>query len=184
VSTDISGLTELWDPETGEFPGTAGTLKYEFLTDTALMELAKAKTFALATAVKDSLLALYCRDRRVRVIDLVSGRLTRVIDESLATYADQPRGSMLYLEKFDYERRMAVERDIERQWDATYAAKQETGVTALPSLGFDESGTFIYFGSPLGIKVVSLRTGATERLVGKVESTERFLQVALYQGKP
>lgn len=54
----------------------------------------------------------------------------------------------------------------------------------MPTLGFDESGTFLYFGSPIGIKVVSVKTGKVERIVGKVENTERFLHIALYQGKP
>lgn len=53
-----------------------------------------------------------------------------------------------------------------------------------PTVGFDESGTFIYFGTPIGIKVVNIRTGKTVRITGKVENTERFLQVALFQGKP
>jgi peptidylprolyl isomerase domain and WD repeat-containing protein 1 len=83
---------------------------------------------------------------------------------------------MLYLEKIDFERRMAVERDLERQWDSN------EGV--LPSLGFEESDTFLYFGSPVGIKVINVKSGVAVRLIGKVESTERFLQIALYQGKP
>jgi peptidylprolyl isomerase domain and WD repeat-containing protein 1 len=83
---------------------------------------------------------------------------------------------MLYLEKIDFERRMAVERDLERQWDA--------GEAVMPSIGFDESDTFLYFGSPVGIKVVNVKSGVPARLIGKVESTERFLQIALYQGKP
>lgn len=74
---------------------------------------------------------------------------------------------MQYLEKFDLERRLAVERDLEKQWDVNEST--------VPSIGFDESGTYLYYGSPVGIKIVSLRTGLVERLVGKVESTERFL---------
>jgi len=83
---------------------------------------------------------------------------------------------MLYLEKIDFERRMAVERDLERQWDSSEAV--------MPSVGFDESDTFVYFGSPVGIKVINVKSGVPVRLIGKVESTERFLQIALYQGKP
>ncbi len=34
------------------------------------------------------------------------------------------KSDMLYLEKLDFERRMAVERDIEKQWD-TVVKKQD-----------------------------------------------------------
>jgi peptidylprolyl isomerase domain and WD repeat-containing protein 1 len=54
----------------------------------------------------------------------------------------------------------------------------------LPSIGFDESDTFVYFGTPVGIKVYNISSGEFVRVIGKVESTERFLQIALYQGKP
>ena len=54
----------------------------------------------------------------------------------------------------------------------------------MPSLGFDEADTFLYFGTPVGIKILNIKTGTFVRLIGKVESTERFLQIALYQGKP
>ncbi|TNV83648.1 hypothetical protein FGO68_gene5279 [Halteria grandinella] len=173
VSTDVSGLTEVWDSESGEFPGGLG---YEFMSDTGFMELPKAKTHAIAMAVREEIVAMYCRDRKVRVFNVKSGKIIITIDESLTQYAQSEKGSMQYLEKFDLERRLAVERDLEKQWDVNEST--------IPSIGFDESGTYLYYGSPVGIKIVSLRSGLVERLVGKVESTERFLQIALYQGKP
>lgn len=45
----------------------------------------------------------------------------------------------------------------------------------MPSLGFDESDTFLYFGTPVGIKIINIHTGQFVRVIGKVESTERFL---------
>ncbi len=54
----------------------------------------------------------------------------------------------------------------------------------MPSLGFDESDTFLYFGTPVGIKIYNIKTEEFVRVISKVESTERFLQIALYQGKP
>lgn len=88
---------------------------------------------------------------------------------------------MLYLDKLDFERRMAVEKDIEKQWDTVVKKKgQNTSEEpsmqcVIPSLGFDESDTFLYFGTPVGIKVMNLHTGQFVRVIGKVESTERFL---------
>lgn len=50
----------------------------------------------------------------------------------------------------------------------------------MPSVGFDDSDSFIYFGTPVGIKVLNIKTNEAVRVIGKVESTERFLQIALY----
>ncbi len=49
---------------------------------------------------------------------------------------------------------------------------------------FDESGHFIVYAGLLGIKVVNLTTNRVAALLGKVENTERFLRVALYQARP
>jgi hypothetical protein len=62
---------------------------------------------------------------------------------------------------------MAVEREIEKTWDGEDAVH--------PMIGFDESETLMYFGSPIGIKIVKVATGELVRLIGKVENTERFL---------
>ena len=91
------------------------------------------------------------------------------------------KNDFLYLDKFDFERRMAVERDIDKAWDTPSV---EDVNKVYPGIGFDESETLMYFGSPVGIKVVNISSGELVRLIGKVESTERYLQIALYQGKP
>lgn len=100
------------------------------------------------------------------------------------------KSDMLYLEKLDFERRMAVERDLEKQWDLTKTPtlKQRKEMTeqgvkpqepsplcVMPSLGFDESDSFLHFGTPVGIKIYCLRSGQFVKVIGKVESTERFL---------
>lgn len=54
----------------------------------------------------------------------------------------------------------------------------------MPSIGFDESDLYVFFGSLLGIKIHNIKTNQLVRVIGKVEHTERFLQIGLYQGKP
>merc|ERR1719450_737351 len=49
---------------------------------------------------------------------------------------------------------------------------------------FDESGNFIIYTSMVGVKVVNIHTNKLVRVLGKVEQTERFLGLALFQGKP
>ena len=67
---------------------------------------------------------------------------------------------------------MAVEKELDKLWDLK---SRDSNNSVLPSIGFDESNTFIYFGSLLGIKVIHIKTGELYRVVGKVENTERFL---------
>jgi peptidylprolyl isomerase domain and WD repeat-containing protein 1 len=49
---------------------------------------------------------------------------------------------------------------------------------------FDESGAFLIFPSLAGIKIVNTVTNRVCAVLGQLESTERFLCVALYQGVP
>jgi WD40 repeat protein len=81
ISTDLSGLTEVWDSETGEFP--AANLGYEFMSESGFMELPRAKTHAISLAVREEIVAMYCRDRKVRVFNVKSGKMLTVIDEGL-----------------------------------------------------------------------------------------------------
>ena len=48
---------------------------------------------------------------------------------------------------------------------------------------FDENDKIIIIPSFFGIKFVDITSGKLVRLMGKHESTERFLKLALYQGK-
>jgi peptidylprolyl isomerase domain and WD repeat-containing protein 1 len=54
----------------------------------------------------------------------------------------------------------------------------------MPTLGFDETDTFLYYGTPVGIKIYNVKSSEFVKVLGKVESTERFIHIALYQGKP
>ena len=67
---------------------------------------------------------------------------------------------------------MAVERE--------YRANQEA---APSSVCFDETGKLMLFASLVGIKVIAIESSKLVRLLGKVEHTERFTQLALFQGR-
>ena len=90
ISTDESGMIELWDPETFEFPSSTNVLKYELITDTDFFDLAKVHTMALAMAVSNNgnLLAVYGRDKKVRVFDIKTGKLLQFTVESNQVYID------------------------------------------------------------------------------------------------
>ena len=74
------------------------------------------------------------------------------------------------LEAFDFGRRMAVE----REYRAAAGAPPSNVI-------FDASGRYLIYPSPLGIKVISIATSKLARLLGKVENTERFAALALFQ---
>eukprot|EP01089_Gocevia_fonbrunei_P001220 TRINITY_DN11138_c0_g1_i1.p2 TRINITY_DN11138_c0_g1~~TRINITY_DN11138_c0_g1_i1.p2 ORF type:complete len:102 (-),score=14.69 TRINITY_DN11138_c0_g1_i1:597-902(-) len=79
---------------------------------------------------------------------------------------------MMYrLDAIDFGRRFAV--------DKTLDANEDLPVS---NVIFDESGNFVLYPTMCGIKLVNLVTDNI-RLIGRVENTERFLGLALYQGK-
>jgi len=78
---------------------------------------------------------------------------------------------MYKLDAIDFGRRVAIEKEIAADPEAPF-----------PNAAFDDSGNFLLYPTLLGIKVVNLVTNRVVKMVGKVESSERFLRVALHQG--
>lgn len=77
---------------------------------------------------------------------------------------------MFKLDPIDFGRRVAIEKDIEQDELNSYE-----------TLCFDSSGNFLFYPTLLGIKVVNVITNRVVKLLGKVENTERFMTVALFQ---
>ncbi|CAI5981363.1 unnamed protein product [Closterium sp. NIES-65] len=177
VSTDASGMIEYWSADTYTFP--AASVRFKYKTDTDLYALAKAKTTApsLEIAPDGSQFATVSPDRRIRVFWFATGKLRRTYDESLEAAQELQRGDVpLYrLDAIDFGRRLAVEREMERERESNDDVPSANAV-------FDETGNFIIYPTLLGIKVVNLHENKVARILGKVESNERFLRIALYQG--
>ncbi|KAL0026717.1 hypothetical protein WJX79_006852 [Trebouxia sp. C0005] len=175
ISVDAKGIIEYWSGSDYTFPQDQVAFKMKL--DTDLFALAKAKTTSKSLEIsKDgNQFAIFSIDRRVRVFRFQTGKLRRTYDESVAAANELQRGeSELYnLEHIDFGRRMAGEKDLMADPEAPQ-----------PNAIFDESGNFIIYATLLGIKVVNLVTNRVVRILGKVENTERFLRVALYQGIP
>ena len=180
ISADARGGLEVWDVATLA-PAKPPTVSFRFKADTDLYCLQKAKTVAgsLEVSADGEQFSCVSRDRRVRVFRFASGKLRSVLDESLEAAAETQRcgGPGLQLDDIDYGRRMAVERELEKEWGAP-------GGAPLPNALFDESANFLLYPTALGIKVFCLATGRLARLLGRVENNERFLRLALFQGVP
>ncbi|KAG2490973.1 hypothetical protein HYH03_010647 [Edaphochlamys debaryana] len=176
ISTDTKGLIEYWCGTSYGHPD-GGRLAWSSKLDTDLFDLAKAKATAKSLEVSPDgqQFALVCSDKRVRVFRTGTAKLRAVFDESAEAANELQRsgGEVFQLEDIDFGRRMAVERELT-------AAPEETH--GPPNAVFDQSGNFLLYGTLLGVKVVNLATNKVSRILGKVENTERFLTLALYQG--
>ncbi|GIL83353.1 hypothetical protein Vretimale_11294 [Volvox reticuliferus] len=176
ISTDTKGMIEYWCGSSYGHPG-GGRVAWSSKLDTDLFDLAKAKATALSLELSSDgqQFSLVCSDRRVRVFKSSTAKLRRVYDESpdAANEVQRSGGEMFQLEDIDFGRRMAVERELAASAEETHGS---------PNAIFDESGNFLLYATLLGIKVVNLVTNKVVRILGKVENTERFLTLALYQG--
>eukprot|EP00271_Cylindrocystis_brebissonii_P022293 TRINITY_DN852_c0_g1_i2.p1 TRINITY_DN852_c0_g1~~TRINITY_DN852_c0_g1_i2.p1 ORF type:complete len:547 (-),score=128.77 TRINITY_DN852_c0_g1_i2:474-2114(-) len=176
VSADTKGLIEYWTGDNYSFPlASSGCVNFQYKTETDLYALAKAKTVASSLEISPDCqqFATVSPDRRIRVFWLATGKLRRVYDESLEAAQELQRSEadMFRLEAIDFGRRLAVEKEMEK----TEEVPPSNAV-------FDQSGNFLLYPTLLGIKVVNLFTNRVSRIIGKVENTERFLQIALFQG--
>ncbi|KAK9907373.1 hypothetical protein WJX75_002432 [Coccomyxa subellipsoidea] len=175
ISIDQKGMIEYWRSTGHVFPEE--DVDFSSKLDTDLYAHAKAKTAVQSLEVSrgGSQFVTWSSDRRVRVFWFGSGRLRRVYDESLEAAAELQRSdsTLARLDPMDFGRRIAVEKELL----ADSAAPHQNAL-------FDDSGNFVLFSTLLGIKVVNLVSNRVSRILGKVENSERFLRLALYQGVP
>ncbi len=131
----------------------------------------------MACASNGSSFAVYSTDKQIRVFHFATGKLKRKYDESSAFYqqlANSGTAVSLNLSGADLGRKIAMERELEGTPESL----------RLCTLAFDETGNFLIYGSVVGIKIVNIVTNRVARILGGVESGERFLSVSLYQGTP
>lgn len=176
LSTDAKGMIEYWCPSTLA-PAAPPTVAFTLKLDTDLYALAKAGAVAhcLEVSPDGEKFVAVSDDRRVRVWRLRTGRLLRVYDETLEAAQELQRtGSELNrLDPIDFGRRLAVERELVADASAPR-----------PNAVFDASGNFLLYPTVLGVKVVNLVSNRVVRVIGRMENTERFLRVVLWQGAP
>ncbi|XP_044261261.1 peptidylprolyl isomerase domain and WD repeat-containing protein 1 isoform X1 [Tribolium madens] len=170
VSVDKTGILEYWTGLKQDciFPKN---VKFDSKLDTDLFEFAKNKTTVtgIAFSPDGSRFATLSTDRKVRVFNFVSGKLVRVLDETLPRFTELQQATQ-QLPNMEFGRRMAVERDLEK-----------SEAVVLANIVFDYSGHFIMYATLLGIKLVNLYTNKCVRIIGKNENL-RLLNIALYQG--
>lgn len=169
ISGDRNGMLEYWSGPRNDykFPKSAA---WEFKTDTDLYEFVKNQTWTpnLTFSPDGKSFATLAVDRKVRIFSTITGKLKKVIDESLQQYTELQQ-SKQQLPNMEFGRRMAVEKEIDRNNGMEYA-----------NVVFDETGHFLLYATMLGIKIVNLTTNRVATMLGKMENA-RFMNVAMLQ---
>lgn len=171
VSVDKAGIIEYWTGPKHEYKFPK-CVTFESKLDTDLYDFVKNKTYptALAFSPDGKKMASISLDRKVRVFNFVSGKLHKVLDESLQRFQELQHQTQ-QLPNMEFGRRMATERDLE---------KSES--MQLANVVFDGSGHFVVYATMLGVKLVNLVTNRCVAMLGKPENL-RPLHLALFQGR-
>ena len=172
ISVDTKGFLQYWSTEDYDLPDT---IDFKMYSSTDLYEFAKTKQvpYSLNFSPDGSKFVTMSKDQQVRVFKFATGKLYRKFDESIEVYQNAQQGTVdgLYkLDQIDFGRRAASEKEIQGQ-----------GASSPPSAVFDDSGHMLLYPTMMGIKILNLYSNTLVRLLGKVESGERFLSLALYQ---
>ncbi|KAK9237251.1 hypothetical protein V1525DRAFT_404663 [Lipomyces kononenkoae] len=175
VSVDVAGMVEYWRPE-GNYEKPDDVFQFKSSTD--LYEFRKNKCSPTCIEFSPNgrhFATMSLPDRQVRIFDYHSGKLHRKYDESIAVANEmhQSGKSLRSLDDIEFGRRIAVERELDRD---------EVSQQAMNAV-FDESGNFLLYATYLGIKAVNIVTNKCVRLFGSEENV-RFLNLAMYQGAP
>lgn len=200
VSADVGGMVEYWSPtEPYEAPKGKGLWEYKSRTDLFDFKKAKSTPTSLEFSPDSSrFVTVSTADRQIRIFDFASGKLLRKYDESLQAAHDMHSGKVnesepselggalqqhqVQLDDMEFGRRLALERDLDASaQDAVGNAVRAASGACSANVVFDESGTFILYGSMLGIKIINTKINEVALILGKDETT-RFLNVSLFQG--
>jgi peptidylprolyl isomerase domain and WD repeat-containing protein 1 len=177
ISVDKEGVIEYWSCDSYEMPSN---LKFSFKAETDLYTFVEkeARPLSLNVSPNGKMFVLLSTDKHVRVFRYIDGKLIKDFSETNEELNEHQRSEsdMFKIDTFDFGRRMAVERDLDKAL--------EKQLSPPPNAVFDETSAFLLYPTMIGIKIVNLLSNRMAKLIGKVENTERFLGLALYQGFP
>merc|ERR1719506_2474390 len=114
-------------------------LRFSFKSETHLYELLKNQTYALSLTLSPdcSMFCATCDDGRLRIFRFTTGRMFRAYDESLEMFTaaqSDPNMTDLHLDRFDFGRRIAVEKEMRKSPSLMYQQAV-----------FDESCNFLVY---------------------------------------
>lgn len=191
ISCDSSSIINYWSAN--QSGNKAENVLFESKLDTDLFKLAQRKQTAMALEFSPdgkrfALLARSSTERKLYLFDTLKGKILKTIDEHLNVYKDlheqlqvkqeesqkseEKKSSLNMLNNVEYSRRLTIEKDFEKN-EVFYS---------LINFQFDRSGTFLFFSTLYGIKMLNLRTNTIRHFFGTTENA-RFIRLALYQSQ-
>lgn len=179
VSSDVKGMIEYWLSQTPfEFPYEQ--VDFSLKTSTDLFEVKKNKAIvkSIQFSPDSELFVTFSTDQVFRVWNFRKAKIIAIFNESLKLYENiqidqKEEKSEFRLESFDYGQRAAKESKRIKEMQRDVWSK------SVPNAVFDDSGLFVVFATLVGVKIVEVATSRCVALLGKGESTDRFLQVSL-----
>ncbi len=142
------------------------------MSDTDLYELSEMKV--IVAEFSPSNLAVLTLDQRIFLFNSRTLKLIKSFNESIDHFQlSQSKGDypeLLKVPATDVVRRVLIEHELEKEW---------ANGNCLPSLQFDETGDYLCYATPCGIKFLNLKTNRLSRVTGKNES-QRYLSLALF----
>jgi len=166
-------MLELWSSPQLDYKYPEHAVMFDTKLDTDLYEFAKTKlqVHDLSFSPDGEHFVTLSNDRQIRLFNFKTGKLIRVYDESLKTFeANQAATPMM--PSMEFGKRLANERELEK-----------SGFWPLERACFDDTGYFVLYPTPVGVKVMNWITNRVARILGHSENL-RILQAALYQGIP
>ncbi|CAJ0586923.1 unnamed protein product, partial [Mesorhabditis spiculigera] len=176
VSIDDGGMVEYWCGQKDDFQ-FPNFVKFDSKMDTDLYEFLKAKTLPVAIVMSPDgkRFATVAEDRKIRIFDVLTGKIEKLIDETVTKYLDGAKESRSYgLQSMEWNRRVALERELDKEKSANFRHLK---------FAWDYSSNFLIYPCPLGIRVYNVVTDEVVRTIGLEESV-RFTAVALCRAVP
>jgi len=181
VSVDARGIIEYWSilDRSGKFPYKS--VKFTSKMETDLLSLARSKVVPLcmATSPDGHYFSIACNDGATRVFHYRTGKIRRVLSAAVAETPDDGNDGNDGSDSNEsgnasaHAKRRAMEEEVSSRLDLQ-----------TQSLLYDDSGDFLLRTTLNGIDIIHVASTKIIKTLGEFEETERFVNIALYQGVP
>ncbi|CAF1478514.1 unnamed protein product [Rotaria magnacalcarata] len=186
ISCDQSSIINYWSPTNIE--SLPNEILFNSKLDTDLFELVKRKLIPLALEFSPNgqlfaLMGKSSTERKLFLFNTLKGKIIKIFDEHLDIYKqlherlqmkqqenEEKKSNMNILNNVEYSRRLTIEKDLEKN----------SSIYSLINLQFDSSGTYLFYSTLYGIKMLNLRNNSIRHFFGTTENA-RFIRLALYQ---
>ncbi|CAF3597894.1 unnamed protein product [Rotaria sp. Silwood1] len=199
ISCDQTSIINYWSPTHIEY--LPNNILFKSKLDTDLFELVKRKLIPIALEFNKNgdLFALFGKsllEKKLFLFNTLKGKILKIFDEHFDIYKqlherlqykqqeeeedhhhddndnEKKKFNLNILNNVEYSRRLTIEKDLEKN----------SSIYSLINIQFDSSGTFIFYSTLYGIKMLNIRNNSIKLFFGTTENA-RFIRLALYQSQ-